>query len=76
MGASKMRMLPRPAASNGAYVKITPFETGRMMTPAATLVQDAQGASMATSWRFFIKHEKTNTCLWFDMGISHVSNLS
>ena len=72
MEISKFGLLPRHITAEDAYVTIRPFETGGMVTPAATLIGDTQGSSMATSWRFFIEHPRTNTKLWFDMGISHV----
>ena len=72
MGVSDSRLLLPYATTADAYVVITPFETGRMATEASNLVQGAQGPSMATSWRFFIKHPKRNKNIWFDMGISHV----
>ena len=72
MGVSNSRLLLPRAAAADTYVVITPFETGRMATEASTLVRDAQGPSMATSWRFLIKHPKRNKNIWFDMGISHV----
>ncbi len=75
MGGSKLQRLPRPPLGKESYVSITPFDTGKMVTPSNTVVEEAQGTSMATSWRFFIKHEKSGTCLWFDMGISHVCHL-
>jgi hypothetical protein len=68
-------MLPQPGGDEQAYVEIKPFETGLMTTSAATLIENAKGRSMATSWRFLLKHSKTNTSFWFDMGISHVSKL-
>ncbi|PMD46144.1 hypothetical protein L207DRAFT_450401 [Hyaloscypha variabilis F] len=71
MRASWNRMLPPPGEDKNAYVEIKPFETGQMVTPCATLVENAQGTSMATSWRFLLKHSKTNTSFWFDMGMSH-----
>jgi hypothetical protein len=73
MGAIQNRMLPHQPNDADAYVEITPFETGRMVTPTATLVKDARGESMGTSWRFLLRHPKTNTPFWFDMGISHVT---
>lgn len=76
MGAAPLNvMLPRPEGEEQAYVEIIPFETGLMTTPCATLVENAKGKSMATSWRFLLKHSKINTSFWFDMGISHVSKL-
>ncbi|CAK7233164.1 hypothetical protein SEUCBS140593_008511 [Sporothrix eucalyptigena] len=63
--------LVQKLSSSPGFVSIKPFNTGRMVTPAATLVGDAQGLSMGTSWRFFIQHEPSGTKLWFDMGISH-----
>jgi len=63
-------MLP-PHSAADATVTIKPFETGRMATPSNTLIENAQGASTATSWRFLINHPKSNTHMWFDMGISH-----
>lgn len=75
MGVSNSQLLPVHAAIGHAFVVITPFETGRMVTEAANLVRDARGPSMATSWRFFITHPKKNTNLWFDMGISHVKHV-
>ncbi|PVH73070.1 metallo-beta-lactamase superfamily protein [Cadophora sp. DSE1049] len=71
MSAPQNRMLPRQISDTNSYVEITPFETGRMATPCATLVEDAQGISTATSWRFLFRHPKTDTNFWFDMGISH-----
>ncbi|KAH8585289.1 metallo-beta-lactamase superfamily protein [Bisporella sp. PMI_857] len=71
MGASRLQKLPRQSPGTESYISITPFDTGRMVTPSNTVVEAARGASMATSWRFFLKHEKSGTCLWFDMGISH-----
>ncbi|KIN06830.1 hypothetical protein OIDMADRAFT_109913 [Oidiodendron maius Zn] len=70
MDTSTARRLPRHDVDDDSYIQITPFETGRMVTPCATLVENARGASIATSWRFFLKHLKTNTYFWFDMGIS------
>ena len=74
-GAPWNRMLPQPGGDKQAYVEIKPFDTGLMMTPSATLIENAQGTSMATSWRFLLKHSTTSTSFWFDMGISHVSKL-
>lgn len=76
MSPAQNRMLPRQISDANSYVEITPFATGRMATPCATLVEDAQGSSTATSWRFLLRHPKTDTNLWFDMGISHVSDTS
>lgn len=60
--------------SDTAYVKVTPFETGQMTTPAGTIIEGAQGCVAATSYRFFIHHHELNIKLWFDMGISTVGN--
>lgn len=73
--APSNQMLPRPVGDEQACVEIKPFETGLMTTSCATLIENAKGRSIATSWRFLLKHSKTNTHFWFDMGISHVSKL-
>ncbi|KAH7378873.1 metallo-beta-lactamase superfamily protein [Cadophora sp. MPI-SDFR-AT-0126] len=72
MDAKQTKMLPRPSSNPhaDAYVEITPFETGNMSTSCSTLVEDARGSSTATSWRFLLRHRKTGTNFWFDMGIS------
>lgn len=75
-GGQRKRALPQRAGEKDVAVTIKAFETGRMVTASRTLVQDAQGSSMATSWRFLISHPRSNTNLWFDMGISHVSPLA
>ena len=73
MESNENRMLPPPLRGDEqAYIEIKPFDTGLMVTPAATLVGDAQGTCMGTSWRFLLRHSKTNTNFWFDMGISQV----
>tara|TARA_R110002060_G_scaffold16105_6_gene22375 strand:- start:2423 stop:2656 length:234 start_codon:yes stop_codon:yes gene_type:complete len=72
MSLPQDKKLPRQDLDTESYVEISPFETGRMKTACATLVEAAQGVSTATSWRFFLRHPKTGTNFWFDMGISHV----
>ena len=74
-GATRLRTRPHPPSGKESYVSVTPFDTGRMITPSCSIVEDAQGTSMVTSWRFFIRHEKSTTCLWFDMERGHASFL-
>jgi hypothetical protein len=61
-----------PLESGGAVLSIAAFETGWMQIKASTAIAGLKGTNYATSWRFFIQHEKSNTKFWYDLGVAHV----
>lgn len=73
-GLQSKQPLPVPETQD-AFVKITPFYTCHFTIPASLAIEGLQGVLSPTSWRFFVSHEPTNTKLWFDLGVAHVSDL-
>jgi hypothetical protein len=63
--------IPIPT-SEDAVLSIAAFKTGWMKNVASAAITGLKGVINATSWRFFIQHEPSNTKFWFDLGVAHV----